>query len=66
MKRKTKNEKAAENIIKSLRRDNFAGMMCMSDQELKKTIMSILELWYKPVSRKKEDSSWKETRDQCS
>lgn len=66
MKRQTKNEKAAEDIVHALRQDNCAGMMNFSDDELKKTVLSILELWYKPVSSKKQDTSWKATRDQCS
>lgn len=66
MKRKTKNEKAAEDIIHALRQQNEVGMMNMSDDELKKTVLSILKLWYKPVYRKKDDGSWKETRNQCS
>lgn len=64
MKRKTKNEKIAEDIIHSIRQANECSEM--SDDALRKIILSILTLWYKPVPRKKEDSSWKETRNQCS
>ena len=64
MKRKTKNEKAAEDIVRSLRQDNCFDDM--SDERLTILITDILKLWYKPVPRKKDDGSWKKTRDQCS
>ena len=66
MRRKSKNEKVAEDIVRSLRFANSREFKNISDDSLKGIILSVLKLWYKPVRKKEIDNSWKETRDQCS
>ena len=70
MKRKSKYDKAAEEIVHAIRLEsrvsNNDSLSNMSDDYLKGLIVSVLKLWYKPIRRKKDDGSWKETRSQCS
>jgi hypothetical protein len=67
MKRKTKNEKLAEEIVHALRQTDDKDFQNLSDDILKGTVLSVINLLdYKPKPRKKKDESWKNTRDQCS
>jgi hypothetical protein len=67
MKRKTKNEKLAEEIVHALRQIDDEDFQNLSDDILKGTVLSVINLLEpKPKSRKKIDNSWKDTRDQCS
>ena len=59
MRRKSKNEKVAEDIVRSLRFANSREFKNISDDSLKGIILSVLKLWYKPVRKKEIDNSWK-------